>query len=167
MFSAILKFGLVIYLLVNYDATQFIISNYNAVKQTVMISEEYKPPKGSTPVKAPPQSKSSSLDYGIKWFCIAGGGGQQCPELVFLIADPNMDKDDFKFYDVKHLSGAATAGARGYVCFTKTRGGNEKFFKWLNTGVVLPFIEMLKDQFGTALRFGHSAAPVQPEAYHL
>ena len=167
LFHAILRFGLVIYLLVNYDATQFIISNYNAEKQTVMISEEYKPAKGAPPVKAPPQSKSSSLDYGIKWFCIAAGGGQHCPELVFLIADPSMAEGDFKYYEVKHLSAAATAGAKGYVCFTKTRGGNAQFFKWLNEGVVIPFIQMLKAQYGSDdsfvfLNMDGEAAQVNP-----
>jgi len=45
----------------------------------------------------------------------------------FLIADDKMCDKDFDFYEVKGLGSTTTVTIKGYVVFTKTRGGNNQF----------------------------------------
>jgi hypothetical protein len=70
--------------------------------------------------------------------------GLICPTLVFVLADASLNENDLYVYKVFGLSTENGPDAFGYVCFTQTRCANDKFFKWLNEAVLIPFITRLR-----------------------
>ena len=148
MFSAGLRLVTSPFLVINYDATQFIVSQNMNHKVKVVATRGNSRNKNKRPIKGASNSKSHELDFGIKWFAIANAAGQTCDNLVFVIADNELDKEECLVYEVPCLTASVQVGAFGYVCFCKTRAGNAKFFKWLNITVLLPFIKLLKFNYG-------------------
>ena len=148
VFESIAKHVSSPHLLINYDATQFLVANKAHKKAETVVSVDRSHKNRNKPTKTDPDSKSKELDFAIKWFCIATGGGRTCNDLVFLVADGALEDSEFYVYEVDDLCVNVTGDGRGYVCFSKTRCGNENFFKWLNEVVLFPFIEMTKKKYG-------------------
>ena len=63
---------------------------------------------------------------------------------VFLIADDKMSEIDFDVHQINGLGTTTAVSSKGYVCFCKSRAGNDKFFTWLNRTVVMEFLDEIK-----------------------
>ena len=148
MYSTITNFVKNPYLYINYDATQFsIVSKDDELVKCIIPSGVR---NNNEPTSTSKAKKSQDLDFAIKWFCIMTAGGCICNRLVFLISDSGMEKEDFNYFRVDELSVDCASNERyGYVCFTKTRCGNQAFFHWLNSDVLIPYIKLLKEKHGT------------------
>jgi hypothetical protein len=68
-----------------------------------------------------------------------------CAPMVAVIAVDDMDEDDFISIKIPGMSHVPTTGQYGYVCFTKTRGCNKKFYDWYFLTVVIPFFNQLRE----------------------
>ena len=76
------------YLLANYDATAFkLTSEYTETKKKVLVVKEV---KNNMHTKVLPGTKSHTLNYFIKFFCIVTVACVLCPKLVLLTAAPQM-----------------------------------------------------------------------------
>ena len=65
--------------------------------------------------------------------------------LVLLVACKDMSDDAFEFVEINDLSHTATIGAKGYLCFTKTRAGNKSFYHWFFARVIVGPLVKLHD----------------------
>ena len=59
---------------------------------------------------------------------------------------PKLEDGDFYSYKVMGLSTGTGDDAHGYVCFTKTRAANRKFFNFFNNSLLIPFITRLQEK---------------------
>ena len=135
-------------LFLNYDATQFELLPGGKArdKKTALIIKDEPLDK---PLSKAHEKGESALAYYLKWFCIISVAGFIAPNLVFLASDPNLSEDDFYFYKVEGMSTSSAAGCtHGFLCFTKTRNGNAKFFEWFNISILIPFIEFVQNCYG-------------------
>ena len=128
---------------VNFDATQFYIGQAmsDMTKVVVSIDRESKDHISTAKRKSDKASK-----YYVKWFCVINSNGFMHSSQLFLVADEKMGAEDFEAYEVTGLSTATTEGASGYVCFTKTRCGNEKFFKFFNEHILIKFANSIYEK---------------------
>jgi len=146
MFSAVCNLIQNPYLYINYDATQFTINSSDDARVICIVPDELK--KQNVPISTNKKNKINDLDFAIKWFCIINAGGSMCNTLIFLCADSELDSEDLHVLEIDELNiDAATNSGKGYLCFTKNRSGNSKFFVWLNTNVLLPYIKRLKELY--------------------
>ena len=63
---------------------------------------------------------------------------------VFLIADDKMSEINFDVHQVNGLGTTTAVSSKGYVCFFKSRAGNDKFFTWFNRTVVMEFLDEIR-----------------------
>ena len=102
------------HLIVNFDATQYIISEKNnEVVATVKL-------KNSAPTTT---TETSTLDQCVKWMMICNAAGIIGTD-VFLISDPTMEVGKFDFYPIMGLTHCNMSGAGGYLCVANSRSGN-------------------------------------------
>jgi hypothetical protein len=52
-----------------------------------------------------------------------------------------MGEEDFQYVRIRGLTHTCNPAASGWLCFCKTRCGNENFFKWYMTEVLVNFVE--------------------------
>jgi hypothetical protein len=122
-------------MLVNYDATQFELSRNKSngnkkANHRVLVVKEENAATSSKPINC--ESKSHDLSYYLKYFAMID---RLCPNLVFLAADDKVDDDAFECIPIEGLTSSTDSAARGYLCFTKSRSGNDAFFNWMNQSV--------------------------------
>ena len=110
----------------NFDATQFHVSFNNNQEELVKIVEIQKNNDNDTPTT---QCEESILDLFVKYICMANAVGKLATP-VFLIADPDLEEDDFGAYLIGGLSYSNDANSVGWLCFCKSRSGNHQFFEW-------------------------------------
>jgi len=150
--STIVGFGLVAKmvpdnaLVINFDATQFLISSGKGnTLEVVVVKDEPTECPISTQVKG-----GGGLNYFIKYFSIISAGGLSGP-LVFLVACADMTAEACEILECKGLCMSdADSDTVGYVAFCQTRCANRKFYKWLNLSVILPFIIKVRGLLGLA-----------------
>jgi hypothetical protein len=118
----------------NFDATQFIISG-TSEEMFVTIKNETNNNPDCLPLTVVEDSK---LSQAVKWMMLCNANGNLCDD-VFLVSDPNMDGEDFDCHPIIGLS-HNTDPSVGWLCFSKTRAGNLKFFTWYLTTIVVAFI---------------------------
>ena len=128
-------------LVINFDATQFMISGgKGGTLQVVVVKDE--------PLSGPISTKSkggNELNFFIKWYSIISATGVPGP-LVFMLACDSMGPDEFEVFEVRGLCKSdAAINDFGYIVFCATRSGNASFYKWLNIAVILPFIGTLRE----------------------
>jgi hypothetical protein len=116
----------------NFDSTQFIISNKN--KQLCITIKNNNDDDPVTNVE------DANLDQAIKWFMICNANGNLGPD-VFLVANPDMDKEEFTHTTILGLTHNVSPDAFGYLCMTKTRCGNPRFFKWFIGEIIPLFVD--------------------------
>jgi hypothetical protein len=77
---------------------------------------------------------------------------------VYLIGDHNMANEEFHRHRVAGLGVGTNPDNYGWLVITNTRAGNEAYYKWLFTDVIVPWINELKKLY-------HEQAPVDVEAF--
>ncbi len=121
-------------LILNWDATTFGVSKDDGDALVYINDEEF---DNSKPVTG---LASGDTCLFIKLYHYHNAFGTIAPP-VYVIADDTLSESDFEFYEVKSLSRNGCEGnGTGYACFTKTRAGNDQFYKWFNERVIVPFI---------------------------
>ncbi len=128
-------------LLVNMDATSFLYEN-NKTGENVWVPEKRAP--GKTAHNPKSHHKSSGLNKFIKYYLIMNSSGTISQE-VYVIGDDSMGEEDFEVTEIKGLSSSNHVGAKGWLCVTKTRGGNKSFYRWLFDVAVKGFIAGLRE----------------------
>lgn len=116
----------------NWDATTFIITVNGKGKPVIIVKVE----GDERPVSL---VDDETLDIFIKWMHMGSASGQAIP-FVVLVAIDGLKPDEFKVFQVPGLSYSAVPGTVGYLCFTKTRAGNAKFFSWFLNEIAIPSV---------------------------
>jgi len=133
-------------LICNIDATQYGIDKHGSIKKLVWIDGNNGPANYET--------DGELLLFAKVYMCGAESGICSCMVVVFAIDD--MEADEFISVKIPGMSHVPAAGQYGYVCFTKTRGCNKKFYDWYYTNVVIPFInqQRVDNCLGTRDEYG-------------
>jgi len=108
-------------LVINFDATQFMISGgKGGTLQVVVVKDE--------PLSGPISTKSkggNELNFFIKWYSIISATGVPGP-LVFMLACDSMGPDEFEVFEVRGLCKSdAAINDFGYIVFCATRSGDK------------------------------------------
>ena len=51
------------------------------------------------------------------------------------------------------LGNSTEVGSKGYLCFTKTRNGNDAFYRWFANEIVVPFILLVRGIYDPRVLF--------------
>ena len=129
-------------LLLNADGTAFRIQDRDDSIDVVYIGPRADH-DGSLKAAAPTGSNDIGA-YFVKYMLVISAGGFTGSP-VFVIQDDRMDKEVIDIYQSSHLGLAPVAGSKGYVVFMKSRAGNEKYFEWLMSTMVIEFINHIKE----------------------
>lgn len=71
---------------------------------------------------------------------MANADGRINENSIFIVADGKLDEKAFHYYTILRINGLGRdSGNMGYLCFCKTRAGNEAFFNWITKGIVSSF----------------------------
>jgi hypothetical protein len=115
----------------NFDATQFVISNKNS-ELLVTIKNENSNDESEFPLT---NVEEVMLNQAVKWMMLCNANGNLADD-VFLLSDPDMDKDAFTCDKIVGLSHNTSPTASGWLCFCKTRCGNMKFSPVLHSRIM-------------------------------
>lgn len=117
----------------NWDGTTFIVTvdGKNRLVITVKVEGDTRPLS---------LVDDESLDIFIKWMHMGSAAGEAIP-FVLLVAVDALGPDECEVFEVPGMTYTVVAGTVGYLCFTKTRAGNAKFFNWFIRQIVIPKIE--------------------------
>lgn len=131
----------------NLDATQYGVDRNGNVLKLVWIHSDTGPVNYET---------DGELLLFIKVYMLGVQSGI-CAPMVTVIALDDMDENDFISIKIPGMSHVATTGQYGYVCFTKTRGCNKKFYDWYFLTVLIPFFNQLRQDYelGSKDEYGH------------
>ncbi len=66
-------------------------------------------------------------------------------DVIIVVGNDEMGKEDFHCQQIQGLSTATTAGAKGWLCMVKSRGGNAKLYKFIYETVVKQFVRDLRE----------------------
>jgi hypothetical protein len=101
------------------DSTQYQVTK----KKVVMVKKGV---QGN--VQATQQGEDKTALNIKRWVAVTGNGSYSVP--IFIIASPNLKKEECDWYEVPGLSQSSEGDCSGWMVFTKTRAGNkEVFFK--------------------------------------
>jgi len=89
------------------------------------------------------RESSGTLGISIKYYHLHNANGENA-SAVYLVADDSMAPDDFFVVSVIGLGSDTSVGSKGFLAFTKTRNGNEKFYRWFGTEIVVPFVHLVR-----------------------
>jgi hypothetical protein len=129
--------GLDAKLILNWDATQYIVSN--ELQQSGVYIKAERANYG--PLTAP---SSGTLDFAIKMYHLHNAEGYSAPP-VFVIADDSMNEDAFSVEQVVGLGLSIEMNSYGWVCVTKTRACNPAFYRWFGKEVVCKFVDFSRE----------------------
>jgi len=129
-------------LIINFDATQYFISDDGVIRKLIWLKTD-----SDTPAS---YLSDGCLGLFLKAYLVGAASGIVAP-MVLNIAMEDMDADDFKVIKVQGMSHVPAPGQYGYLAFTKTRGCNDKFYQWFYSNVILPFVHQQREdlQLGT------------------
>jgi hypothetical protein len=85
----------------------------------------------------------------IKKYFFHNSAGQVAPP-VYVVADDSMAPNTFRAFKINGLSSTNAAGDYGYLVFCQSRAGNDAFYFWYVTTVVLPFVAKVREYLGAA-----------------
>lgn len=133
-------------LICNIDATQYGLDKDGSIKKLVWVEGNNGP--------ANYQTDGELLLFAKVYMCGTESG--ICSSMVVVFAIDDMEPDDFISVKIPGMSHVPAAGQYGYVCFTKTRGCNKKFYDWYYTNVVIPFLnqQRLDNNLGRKNEYG-------------
>jgi hypothetical protein len=106
-------------LLVNSDATHFIIQHEDKKTTVIFVSQG----KGDEPRIA---TETTANDFAVKYILTISGNGGAAPG-VFILSDDTLDPEEMKWKKVPFLSHDPSPDRYGYLVFLKSRSGNPKF----------------------------------------
>jgi hypothetical protein len=124
-------------LILNWDATQYVVSD-DLQRKGIYIKAE-KPNSG--PLTAP---SHGGLAFAIKMYHLHNASGYSAPP-VFVIADESLSEDAFFFSKVIGLGLSGEMTTHGWVCVTKTRACNAAFYRWFGKEVVCSFVRTSRE----------------------
>ena len=119
----------------NWDATQFYISD-DVTDTAVYI-------KGDCCHIPLTRESSGCLGISIKYYHFHNAAGEAAPA-VYIIADDSMSEEEFWVTCVVSLGSSTEVGSKGYLCFCKTRNGNDAFYEWFAKTIVVPFVQLVR-----------------------
>ena len=120
----------------NWDATQFYMSD-DITDTAVYI-------KGDSCHIPLTRESSGGLGISIKYYHFHNAAGEAGPA-VYIIADDSMSEEEFWVTSVVSLGNSTEVGSKGYLCFCKTRNGNDAFYEWFAKTVVVPFVQKVRE----------------------
>ena len=105
------------------------------------------------------QLVGGSLGMYIKKYIFLNSAGQVAPP-VYVIGDDSLGPEDCLTFKVTGLSNINAVDAYGYLVFCQSRAGNDSFYVWYVTTVVLPFVMEVREHLGADGLFpnGHRMA---------
>ena len=121
----------------NWDATQFYVSMEGSETAVYIKSND---DRESLPLT---RESSGTLGISIKYYHLHNANGENA-SAVYLVADDSMSPDDFFVASVIGLGSDTSVGSKGFLAFTKTRNGNEKFYRWFGIEIVVPFVHLVR-----------------------
>jgi hypothetical protein len=136
-------------LVFNWDATTFSCGSDEHNRQKVYVKIA---PRDVDDKKNPPAIVGGSLGMYIKKYFFHNSAGQVAPP-VYVVADDSMEPNTYRAFRVNGLSSTKAAGDYGYLVFCQSRAGNDAFYFWYVTTVVLPFVAKVREHLGVAGRF--------------
>jgi len=116
----------------NWDATSFGVTDNNDQLLVKIL--------GVNDDLTATQVASGDTCLFIKLYHFHNAAGDVGPQ-VFIIADKDMEEGDMEAYEVFGLSSSGGQQRNAWLVFTKTRAGNDKFYKWYLETVINPFVK--------------------------
>lgn len=125
---------------INMDAVQYKMGKDGIIQKVIFskIAEE--------PLEGPVERNETDLDdlgLFIKVYNQVSSNGTAAP-MVHVLACPEMTDTDFAVIKVPGLGATTDAAGYMWVCFTKSRSGNNAFYEWFVQNSVLPYIDLCR-----------------------
>ena len=117
----------------NADATTIIVSTMGTGSLVCTIGD----PKDDSPIAS--SAIPETLNLLVKWFALNNAGGESGP-LVLIFAMPTMAENTFWAKEVVSMSSTTTIGDKGWVYFSRTRGGCHAMWIHYYLHVTIPTI---------------------------
>ena len=117
----------------NADATTIIVSMKGTGSLVCTIGD----PQDVSPVAS--SAIPDTLNLLVKWFALNNAGGESGP-LVLIFAIPSMTENTFYAKEVVSMSSTTTIGDKGWVYFSRTRGGCHAMWIHYYLNVAIPTI---------------------------
>lgn len=128
-------------LILNSDATTFEVGYGSATANSKVKYTGKRSECGENLKTEPDKGTSASITaYFIKYYLLCSAGGCAA-DPVFCVQDPKMAVGAIDVHEVPGL-GVSTVHSKAYVVFVKTRACNANFYKWFNTTILIPFVQM-------------------------
>lgn len=87
---------------------------------------------------------SSSLPNNLNWLALNNAGGEAGP-LVLMIAVPTMEEDNYFATQVLSMGSTTAMGERGWIYFSKTRGGCSSMWVHYYSNLTIPTLMLSND----------------------
>jgi hypothetical protein len=130
-------------LVLNMDSTQYQTSGDSQKKRKV----KYQGRRGKKTLKASPPKKGEGLTaFFVKHYLMISAAGDQS-DPVFVLEDKKMAADKIDVYRVAGLGTSTSVGSVGYVVFCSSRLGNDAFFKWYHSTVLVDFVNNIRTAY--------------------
>lgn len=126
-------------LTLNYDSTVFTVG-YDMNKKVEVKYVGKRPESLKTSFKK--EDKGDTL-FSIKYFLVVCAAGY-CASPIYIIADECMNETDIDVHDVRGMGNSNSIDNNGFVVFCKTRSCNANFYIWLNTDIIIPFVNKIR-----------------------
>jgi hypothetical protein len=122
----------------NYDATNLKceFDGHNKIVSVVQTNKIH-----------PTKVGDCCMDLFVKWIHLACADGHSGP-IILLFCLETLQEDSFHVIEVNGLNYSSDLGAKGYVCFCRTRAGNMAFFNWFISTIVIPTITISRSHHG-------------------
>ena len=122
----------------NADATTIVVSESGTGALVCIIKDK----ENIEPVAS--SSLPNNLNLLIKWFALNNAGGEAGP-LVLMIAVPTMEENTFFATQVLSMGSTTSIGEKGWLYFSKTRGGCSSMWVHYYLYVTIPTIKLSND----------------------
>jgi hypothetical protein len=119
----------------NADATTIIISEAGSGALVCTIADK----NDDSPIAS--STIPDTLNLLVKWFALNNAGGETGP-LVLIFAVPSMRENTFFARQVISMSSTTTIGDKGWVYFSRTRGGCHDMWIHYYFNVTIPTIKL-------------------------
>lgn len=122
----------------NADATTIIVSQSLTGSLVCTISDA----NDDSPIAS--STIPDTLNLLVKWFALNNAGGESGP-LVLIFAVPTMRENTFFARQVVSMSSTITIGDKGWIYFSRTRGGCHAMWIHYYMNVTIPTIKLSND----------------------
>jgi hypothetical protein len=122
----------------NADATTIIVSESGTGSLVCIIKDD----DNVEPVSS--SSLPDNLNLLVKWFALNNAGGEAGP-VVLMIAVPSMEDDTYFATQVLSMGSTSAIGEKGWLYFSKTRGGCPAMWIHYYLNVTIPTIRLSND----------------------